>query len=684
MSLSTILRRTCLSGGLTLSLMLALAANAFALSGTPIKLAEAEFNGRPSVAVDSAGTAYIAWADEAAAPYTIHYCTLPAGTSACTNTGVLTPGGGSNARIDNVQILIDGTTVVLLADVYGTGEKYEPEQEWTATDGSATFSLVDGGRSVADGNIAGDTSPIGAVVVPGTDALGYAWDEAGGPPTFDEFPFSSPPECSYKSCAGSPFSTLQPLGTEHQLGNEPGVVASQLGANAGVLGVYETLGKPGCASGTFDSAYVYASGEQSSTNNYDISPEKSDSAWKIALSPADCEVEYPAVGGGPSGFGVVEDDLTRGYTVYHPFDETNHSFDTPYVTIAPEFEENPSVSQDGLGGIYATFSSGDGGEIRLAYSSNGGASWTGPATLDPITGDSHLTSAVGSNGQGWAVWQVGESIYAQQFVASDAISPAISSPPPPPTPTSLTTEQTSGTTSGANITIPGGTVAETDQATISGANVGTATGTVTYHLYSNAACTAASEVFKSTAAVASGKATASAGITTALSTGKYYWQATYGGNASSGSTAGNDASTSSCGSEVLTVVPPATIGGSGTSTSTTVTLTITCAAACTVTVTIELPTASAARKGKKKPKPLTLATGTFTLPNGGTKKLTLHLTKTGRKIFAAHRGRLKATLLLSQKIDGHTILSTKTLKITPSSSHRVGRPQSGAGEVLRD
>ncbi len=56
-SLSKTLRSACMAGGLTLSLMLAFAANAFAVSGTPIKIAEPIRFGSPSVAVDGAGTA---------------------------------------------------------------------------------------------------------------------------------------------------------------------------------------------------------------------------------------------------------------------------------------------------------------------------------------------------------------------------------------------------------------------------------------------------------------------------------------------------------------------------------------------------------------------------------------------------------------------------------------------------
>jgi hypothetical protein len=664
-SLSTTLRGACLAGFLALSLTLAFAASAWAVSGTPIKIAEPIRFGSPSVAVDSAGTAYIAWAHEVVGgEQLVEYCVLPASATSCSHSGNLTVAGNKEKddHIERVQILIDGTTVIVLANLYGVEEEFAPAQEWQTTDGGATFNAVNSGKSVARSTVDADTGAIGAVVVPGSDALGYAAITAEGPPTFAEFPLSMPPTCSDKKPC--PYATLQ-APSLNELGNLGGVVASQLGTNPGVLGVYETLGKPGCASGTFDTAYVYGNGEQSATNSYDLSPGMPKSAWK-ELTAGDCEAEYPAVGGGPSGFGVVENDLTRGYTVYHPFDEANHSFDTPYVTIAQEFEENPSVSQNGSGGIYATFSSGDGGEIRLAYSSNGGASWTGPATLDPITGDSHLTSAVNSNGQGWATWQVGESVYAQQFVASDAISAAISPPAPTsaPTATTLTTTQTSGTATGAALTIPAGTLGETDRGTLSGNKAAIATGTVTYGLYSNATCTA--KVFSGGAtAVSGGIAASSTAVSTALAAGTYYWQASYGGDAN------NLPSTSACGSEVLTVAGPPKSGEGATSTESTVTLNVSCASfPCTITITLTAPetvvvkAAQAAKKKKSKAKTIVLANGTFTISRS--QKLTLHLTKIGKQVFIAHHGRLKASLLLSEKLDGHTLQSIKTIKITPA------------------
>jgi hypothetical protein len=657
-------------------LVLAFAASALAVSGTPINIGTPYESGPPSVAVNSSGTAYIAWNNEKDLPPVttniVQYCVLPPGATGCSHTGNLAP-ADSGAYIDGVQVLVDGSTVVILADVYGTAGSqagdYEPEQEWQSTDGGATFSVVNGGLSVADGILSADTGPLNAVVVPGTNELGYGWNSAGGPPTFNAFPLTSPPECSTQKCDGTPipdggpypFAELEPNTNPDTISNAGGQFAGQDGSTPGVLGIFNTgfsNGPFACMPGS-GTAYAYGSGAQSSTNNYNLSPGTANSAWKVAAAQADCNVDEPAVAGGPSGFGVLENDTAHNNIVYHRFDQTNDTFDTPFATIAAnQGEQSPAVSQDGSGGIYTTFLlGGGGGPISLAYSSNGGTTWTGPATLNPNTdgGAGKVTSSVGPTGQGWVAWIDNGSVYAQQFVASDAISPVIS----PPTPTTLTTSQTSGTTTGANISIPAGTVGETDRAILAGVHAATASGTVSYGLYGTSVCNGTA-LATSTTSVAAGSVGASAPITTALSPGTYYWRAAYSGDAA------NDAGASSCGSEVLTVTPAATTGGTGTSTSTTVTITITCSGPCTVTVTLTIPTASAARKGKKKPKPLILATGTFTLPNGGTHKLTLHLTKTGRKIFATHHGRLKASLLLSEKIDGHTILSTKTIKITPA------------------
>ncbi len=683
------LRRAILLGALTVAAALAFTASALAVSGTPINIGTPYKSGPPSVAVDSAGNAYIAWANEKDLPPVttniVQYCVLPSNATGCSHTGNLAP-ADNGGYIDGVQVLVDGSTVVILADVYGTAGStagdYEPEQEWQSTDGGATFNLVNGGLSVADGILSADTGPLNAVIVPGTNELGYGWNSAGGPPTFDAFPLTSPPECSTQQCDGTPipdggpypFAELEPDTNPDTISNAGGQFAGQSGATPGVLGIFNTgfsNGPLGCMPGS-GTAYAYGSGAQSSANSYNISPGVANSAWRVAAAEADCNVDEPAVTGGPSGFGVLENDTAHSNIVYHRFDQTDETFDTPFATIATnKGEQDPAVSQDGAGGVFATFLlGGGGGPISLAYSSDGGTTWIGPAALNPNTdgGAGKVTSSVGPTGQGWVAWIDNGSVYAQQFVASDATLPT-----PPPAADTLATSQTSGATTGASITISAGTVGETDRATLSGVNAATATGTVTYGLFSNPSCTSSTEVFKSAAAVTGGAAASSAAVTTALAPGSYYWQATYSGDAH------NVASVSACGSEVLKVVPATTIEGGGTTSGASVTVTITCASTpCTVTLTITIGGASKAsvarKKGKTKgPKTIVLATGTFTITAPGPKKLTVRLTKAGKQQLRRDHGHLKANLSVSEKAPGGLELTTKTINIItvkPKHKHK--------------
>jgi hypothetical protein len=88
----------------------------------------------------------------------------------------------------------------------------------------------------------------------------------------------------------------------------------------------------------------------------------------------------------------------------------------------------------------------------------------------------------------------------------------------------------------------------TDSATLRGPNVSSATGTVTYSVYSDNACTV-SAGSGGTVTVAAGSVPASTSVS--LSTpGTYYWQASYSGDSA------NAASKSTCGSEVETVRAP--------------------------------------------------------------------------------------------------------------------------------
>jgi hypothetical protein len=634
-------------------------------SGTAVNVGTPFTSGPPSVAVDNTGNAVIAWAntkDLGGASNFVQWCVLPVAATACTHSGNLMPAGGAQF-IDGVHVLIDGSTVVILADVFGAAtQSYEPLQEWQSTDGGQTFAILNGGKSVAEGFRSADTVPLNGVIVPGTSVLGFGWDTAAGAPSFNAFPLAAPPECSAALTTQCPFATLEPNTNPDQLSNQPGQFASQSGATPGVLGIFFTdftSGPLGCSNAQtvpFGMAYAYASGAQSPTNDYNTSPGQPNSAWNVPLTQGDCNVDYQAVAGGPAGFGVLEADELTGTTVYHPFDQATLRFDTPPETVAATKEQSPSLSQDGAGGLYATFlQGGAGGPIALAYSGNGGVNWRGPTALNPNTdtNGTQVSSAVNPTGQGWATWIDNGSIFAQPFTAADAAQSA----------TAIATTQTSGKLSGAEIAVPAGTVGEKDQASLSGQNTHVATGTMTYSLYSKSDCSAGSKVFSSTTTVSGGAASASAPVTSVLNPGTYYWVAAYPGDFY------NAASASTCGAEKLTVGNAATIGGTGTSSSNSVTITVSCATLpCTVTITITISSngmAGDASAAKAKAKTIKLATGKFKLTKKGAHKLTLKLTHAGKRFRKTHHGTLEGTITVLEKIHGHKLITSRKIKIKP-------------------
>ena len=132
---------------------------------------------------------------------------------------------------------------------------------------------------------------------------------------------------------------------------------------------------------------------------------------------------------------------------------------------------------------------------------------------------------------------------AQSFT----VSPAASTPQP----TSLATSLSGGGQSGASISVTTNT-AVTDSAALSGTKASTATGTVTYHVYSDAACTTA--VSSGTAETITTPGTLpTSGAVTLAAAGLYYWQASYSGDAN------NSPSVSACGAELETVSSPGTV-----------------------------------------------------------------------------------------------------------------------------
>jgi hypothetical protein len=416
-------RRWCrlLLGVLAAVLVLSLPVSADA-AGAPITIGAntLEEASQAAVAVDSSGTAYIAWlAPSTPSDTEMDFCKLAPGASSCAPVGLPSP--TSAQFFDPPSVLLEGGDVYVFEDVDGaTNADLNGIDEFVSTDGGATFTLTANAVSfLPDGE--GTVNPV--IPLPGSN-IGVGAVVPVGNPEFQANSLTSPLDYSNATTASSPVATLNPSAPAYDVGNLSGQFASQLTGTMGVLGVFRIIETGPCpASGGLVYAYAPLSasttaGELSTTTGAAGSP------W-TALAGVDCNTDTPAVAGGPKGLGLLENNDTKETTQYRAF--LPPSTFGPPVTVSAQESSNPSLSQDGTGGIYATMINDAG--LQLAYSSTGGASWSGPKTLISNNGGllniDSAASSVSATGHGWTAYAANGKEYAQPFDKADAL------PPPP-------------------------------------------------------------------------------------------------------------------------------------------------------------------------------------------------------------------------------------------------------------
>ncbi len=670
---------------LVLSLVIALAVCALATmavapasvlaAAAPIALDAPDNGEAPLIAFDPAtGTTYVAWSDPQHPG--VDLCVLPADSASCEGGAPVLLEDSKYAGYTEVNrpglgglVVLPGGVTVVIGTPVSTGSI-----AWASPAGGAAFlsiseGLQNGGKFI---------SPVSlfrafgnAVALNGTD-VGLLDDYDN---FFSDSPFAGP-ESPIPAASTNPGGQYERKALDTD-GPEIAAEAAPAPAPAGtdvVVGVGQNdsslqLTPSGClndaATGYGVSAgVVNGASKATGTLNKEGLP---------AYQLLSCSAEAPVLAeGGQDGIGVLEEEGngidgagSDFQVVYHPFvaTATGGSFGAGIELADVTGEvldgvDSIDLSEDSGTGVYALWESG---KAVIDYSSNGGSTWDGPV-VSPVPYTANGVIAGVGDGTAAIAYEnnpgTGNQVYLQIVNYAELATPA-------PTPTTLTTTQTSGTTTGPSISITAGTVGETDHATIAGTSVAAATGTVTYGLYSNSTCTALA-FNGGTATVTGGAAGSSAPVTAALAPGTYYWRAAYSGDAR------NDPSASACGSEVLTVTPAVAIEGVAASSGTTVTITVSCPSAepCTITVTVDateitivVKKASAARKKVVHKKTITLATGKFTIPGKSTKKLTLKLTKQGKRLLKREHGHLKANVRVSDKTPGGLELTARTITI---------------------
>ena len=373
----------------------------------------------PAVAVDASGTGYVVWEQSSTK---LSFCKLASAATSCSPVTLEVADPSSDQFFGPPSVLLEPGHIYVLAIVVG-GSDIDGINEFVSTDGGASFNL----EPHAVGFVGGDSGPAGpAIELPGGD-FGAGYVIPGSNPAFQANSLAAPTDQS--GATTPPFATLNPLpASAYTIGNLGGAVGSQLVGSPGVLGVFTALqgkGSSPCPSSA-SAALVYAYAPiDASTTPAELSTSPGGSSPWRPLAEADCDGTDPAVGGGPSGLGLLETNEAHvpnpGPLVQYRHFSPSGGFG-PAVTIATdEVGAEGTVSQDSAGDIFATWLDNTAG-VDLAYSSDRGTSWSKPRILFSNAGNpggiSLLASAVGASGKGWAAYSVGKREYVQRFSGS--------------------------------------------------------------------------------------------------------------------------------------------------------------------------------------------------------------------------------------------------------------------------
>lgn len=410
-------------GSVVSVMTLALAPTAYGAS-SPVTIGSNSVNSpsQAAVAVDSSGTAYAAWLPSGNASKALDVCKVPLGATGCTPVPLAVPDPAHASFFDPPSVLLEnGDVYVFETALEATAAPHDwGIYEYVSTDGGTSFTAAPTAVGFVPGNAQSTMNPV--IALPGSN-IGMGWVVPAGNPAFQANSLTSPSD--YSESTGPPYATLNPSPNNYNVSNLGGQFAAQLTGAMGVLGVFGLVESGPCPSNT---GLVYAFASLPGSNTALSTTTGPGSAW-APVAPVDCNTQYPAVAGGPSGLGVLESNQSTNTTEYRSFQPPS-TLGAP-VKVAPGQAIQPSLTQDGAGGIYATWLSS--GTLELAYSATHGVSWSGPTALTQgaQVAFASATSSVNGAGQGWAVYAANGIEYAQPFDKTLVIAPAPKNTAPP-------------------------------------------------------------------------------------------------------------------------------------------------------------------------------------------------------------------------------------------------------------
>jgi hypothetical protein len=338
------------------ALLPALASPAAARAASPLTIGTGH---KPGVAVDAAGTAYIAWYGGESSLSSLQFCRLPRGASACAHRGQIMTSQDSLSR---PFVTVSGSTVRIAQYRYG------------AAPGVYEFVSSDRGDSFGGGVPIGAIPFDEAVQGPG-DTISAATNAVTGGLHFQNMPLGS----------GSAGTDDALLSTDHPYNGSVGLVNA-----ATPLTVFS------------------AGDSQSQFRRYDGSGSLNDEAnWTppVNLGYGD----YPRLAGGPTGLFLLAGTEARGLEVRR-YNGTTFSSGVSLAASGDDAQDH--ITQDAAGRLHAVFPQGAADGLHLIHAvSDNGSTWRSGTVLVQSGGVAlgSLRAAVAPDHVGVVAWETGSS-----------------------------------------------------------------------------------------------------------------------------------------------------------------------------------------------------------------------------------------------------------------------------------
>jgi hypothetical protein len=353
--------RTCavLATAVAATLTSAAAASAFVIGP----------GGKPGVAVDAAGTAYIAWDGPEANNSTLRFCRLARGATACDVGPATLPAPATTTAGGRPFVVVSGARVVVVQYRYPTSGTVAPGvYRFTSANGGVTFDPPE-----VVGSVAFDQAAVG----PGDTLTGVPVD---GAMFVQNVALSGPAPLNLDGSSAVPKAELS---TTH--------------LNYAAVGLIDAA----------TPLAVFTNGTDAQVRRYNGSGSLNDIAsWS---APAAIGVaSYPRLAGGPNGLFLLAGDA-GGNLVARKWDGAGFG---PAATIGPGSSPYKHLFQDAAGRLHAVFQRDSADPLQIVHAvSDDGVTWrSGTLVKQSIATDggiADLRVATAADHIGVTVWHAG-------------------------------------------------------------------------------------------------------------------------------------------------------------------------------------------------------------------------------------------------------------------------------------